>query len=891
MNSMDANLLERQRRLELDAYNGAQERLTKQLHRHPLVGHLAADIYQQWIAQLASAIKSEKVSVREGKAKLSKEAVFLLCLDHEEFAFITLHTIVKALADKADPGVTAVAKAIGQACYSQWRYDKKHDRAPNVYDLLLARNAADPSNARSRARKIAQRLEGDWSADQSDAYLGTKLIDLTIRNTSLIQIEKDASREKDGPKTVSVIVLTESAERWLDQRRSHYIELARPLYRPMIVPPIPWSGPTGGGYLTGGESDLPHSDLVKHYSDSARTSALRQADLGTVYEAVNALQETRWRINSRVYQVMLEAWDKGIPLPDLPAGRPSDGMVPSTGQMGEAIQPQANKKRLRLEKRKRIQELLKQRVRLDICADFSRETAFYFPYQLDFRGRATPMTAILHPQSDDLSRALLEFADGKPLGPEGADWLAIHLANCYGIDKVSFRHRREWIKENEEGICSFVKDPLKIDHPFWDTQVVEAPWRLLAACIEWVGYLTNGPTYESHLAITLDGRCNGLQHLSALGRDPRGGLYTNLIPRSDPQDLYQQVADIVVGKIKRDAADNSCADNETARRWDGEIKRSLVKPATMTFSYGVTFEGMREQLLELLEEDSSFRKVQERIDAETQKRLTPSAITLDVLDKPELPNSGERSHVDNPDEVPDYFDDDYRHNDSEEISDDKILLPAEKPSEEQQFFIGWKVRRETVSYMAGILHDSIKEVVIKAVEIRDWLTEVTKVIINNHEDSTGRGRICWDSPTGFPVVQVCWREKKNRIRTVCGYLTVYEIQEKEVPDLRKHCNSITANLVQSLDAAHMMLTIARLHRAGLRHFVEIHDSFGVHACDVDQLRTALREEFVTIYRKPVLDRFLDGWSKDVHLALLLPRPPSPGSLDINQVLQSDYFFA
>jgi DNA-directed RNA polymerase len=54
----------------------------------------------------------------------------------------------------------------------------------------------------------------------------------------------------------------------------------------------------------------------------------------------------------------------------------------------------------------------------------------------------------------------------------------------------------------------------------------------------------------------------------------------------------------------------------------------------------------------------------------------------------------------------------------------------------------------------------------------------------------------------------------------------------------------------------MMLTVNRLHREGVRHFAMVHDSFGVHAVDVDRLNQALREEFVRIYSEEVLPNFL-----------------------------------
>jgi len=44
---------------------------------------------------------------------------------------------------------------------------------------------------------------------------------------------------------------------------------------------------------------------------------------------------------------------------------------------------------------------------------------FYFPSNLDFRGRVYPIPPYLHHLGSDLSRGLLTFAEGKPLGERG----------------------------------------------------------------------------------------------------------------------------------------------------------------------------------------------------------------------------------------------------------------------------------------------------------------------------------------------------------------------------------------------------------------------------------------------------------------------------------------
>jgi DNA-directed RNA polymerase len=77
---------------------------------------------------------------------------------------------------------------------------------------------------------------------------------------------------------------------------------------------------------------------------------------------------------------------------------------------------------------------------------------------------------------------------------------------------------------------------------------------------------------------------------------------------------------------------------------------------------------------------------------------------------------------------------------------------------------------------------------------------------------------------------------------------------------------------------------------GIRHFAMVHDSYGVHACDVDLLNRVLREEFVRIYSEPVLQNFIDQLRK-AHPGIELPDPPKTGDLDIRQVLESPYFFA
>ena len=89
-----------------------------------------------------------------------------------------------------------------------------------------------------------------------------------------------------------------------------------------------------------------------------------------------------------------------------------------------------------------------------------------------------------------------------------------------------------------------------------------------------------------------------------------------------------------------------------------------------------------------------------------------------------------------------------------------------------------------------------------------------------------------------------------------------------------------------MDASHMAKVIAKWDG----DFGAVHDSYSVHACDVDELLTFIKEEFITMYS---YSNFFEVIEK-----MIVTNPdnfnyqqPKLGSLDIREVNKSDYFFA
>ena len=230
--------------------------------------------------------------------------------------------------------------------------------------------------------------------------------------------------------------------------------------------------------------------------------------------------------------------------------------------------------------------------RLSIANHFRNRT-FWFPHNLDFRGRTYPVPPHFNHLGADLARSLLLFAKGNPLGEKGLDWLKIHLINLVG--NMKSEPLRERLEYANSILHSEVLD--SADNP-WDGRRWwvnnENPWQVLACCKEIAKAIRSKDhrLYMSHFPVHQDGSCNGLQHYAALGRDPGGAMAVNLVPCDRPQDVYSRVVEIVEEMRRSDAEKGS----KIAAHLEGFIQRKVIKQTVMTTVYGVTRYGARQQI-------------------------------------------------------------------------------------------------------------------------------------------------------------------------------------------------------------------------------------------------------------------------------------------------------
>jgi len=194
----------------------------------------------------------------------------------------------------------------------------------------------------------------------------------------------------------------------------------------------------------------------------------------------------------------------------------------------------------------------------------------------------------------------------------------------------------------------------------------------------------------------------------------------------------------------------------------------------------------------------------------------------------------------------------------------------------------WKLAMYATPYM----WTAIGTVVVAAREGMTWLQKCSLMIAKTGTYSR------WMSPVDFPVYQHYSAYETVRVQTdLFGRVTLNLQGVPKGVSTYKARSGIAPNYVHSLDCSHMVLTILEAAGRGMQDLACIHDDFGTHAADTEELYDLIRITFVRMYCNK---DWLLTWKKEMerlHTGLELPEPPEAGTLDVMQVLDSKYFFA
>lgn len=619
--------------------------------------------------------------------------------------------------------------------------------------------------------------------------------------------------------------------------------------------------------------DEPRTRAVIKGKKGSDSHIIRHNKTSVWLNSINKLQQMPWMIDSRIL-IAIKAHDLSFPKTE-----------------DKELQQRYDSKR-------------REREALIKKAEEVEGKTFYQYISTDYRGRLYYEEPYLNFQGSDWARGMMKFAEGKELVGHALEWLAVHTANSYNqswtkdeipsyfeadyktyledqelesisLDKMTLTDRIIWVNENMTDLIYQTADNLIIHDG------AEKPVSFLACCLEWADYADQGENYVSHLPIPVDGSNNGWQHLGAISKDSQTGGLVGLTPVEIQADFYVQTAK----KLNEITTDERRQEILSAMPMK-HIRKGISKRGSMTRAYSAGAKKIAENMwLDCRTEgyDNTYGITEEdcfgfagdlvkAIEAvcpgplETMKYLQNLAQYEIGITTREL--NGEPAEKE-----------------FQAIRKELNTL-WDDYNEKQQYFPPRSKAREDWRANNKEWFDLLKE---KEYRLREELGKFDSVT------SYGNGNmlLTWIAPSGFPVEYEAYQVKPVKIKgTISGYTKHHKDgrvnhvgqEATDKPDINKFVCGVSPNFIHSLDASHMSLIINEW--SGF--FGAVHDSFSTHACDVEDLVANTKRHFVKMYD---CDNYFDRIRYQLTCNTDDVEQPDLGDLNINEVYDSDYFFA
>lgn len=533
-------------------------------------------------------------------------------------ATVLERAINETLATDHKASVSSCAYSIGNSLYYNaqteafLKQDEEGTQVNRIQDGLDKRTLGYQKTRHIKG--IMKKNKFEWVKYEKSAVvnLGLDILYILIQSTDLIKTSEANDRVK----------FLEPTQALLDTYRynADYISQFITDRTPTIIKPKKWDDLSHGGYY-GAMAKRLHFMRISHIVGKTKVvksyiKKIRDVDLSKIYKAVNAIQETPYRINKDMYEVIEAIINQGGGIAGIASMEPHE--PEPTRKFKETKQEYGKRfhEWLEIELSRRSKAIRALRL-FRYAKDFKGYDNIYFPCNIDFRGRIYPIPLFNH-QGDDFMKSLIMYSNPVPLmDSQDIELLYWQGANLWGNDKVSHNEQVEWVRAHHSNIVDSAKNPL--DYLWWSE--ADEPLQFLAWCMEYVKsleYYEEFKTYEGYscpLVIAYDGTCSGLQHYSAMLRDEVGGSAVNLVDHERPADIYQQVADKVLKIVEKDAMSGTLDEvqkeevgggqrvhfgtRSMAQAWLAHgVTRKVVKRNVMTLAYGSGQYGFQEQIYE-----------------------------------------------------------------------------------------------------------------------------------------------------------------------------------------------------------------------------------------------------------------------------------------------------
>jgi DNA-directed RNA polymerase len=189
---------------------------------------------------------------------------------------------------------------------------------------------------------------------------------------------------------------------------------------------------------------------------------------------------------------------------------------------------------------------------------------------------------------------------------------------------------------------------------------------------------------------------------------------------------------------------------------------------------------------------------------------------------------------------------------------------------------GIEIDKEDLTATVTAVRDAMEHVVPGPMSVMKWIeTEVSKAV------KRGATEIEWVTPSGFVVNQRIMKKEKKDIRLqLLGECRLKIATDNDEADINRHRAATAPNLIHSLDASLLHLSINRFDKP----IALIHDSVLTRAVDMDELSAIIRETYMHLFAE---HDYLNDFAQQIGAET---EPPIIGDLKPESVIDSTYFF-
>lgn len=624
--------------------------------------------------------------------------------------------------------------------------------------------------------------------DRLYAELGCKILDILMHSELLDQVLIKTA-DKEYPYHALKV---KDKNLMSDNSRLKVINL--PLKLPMVCPPKIYTSTSLGGYCLNDEKFADQMFIEK------KAYALKSELTGSkLYSLVNDISNTPFKINQPLLDYINTESDIHNLLIDINAKHKYEDLEKMTKYQKSSLASHKSK-------------VVLQETILGLAEFYSNFSKIYFPVRLDQRGRLYCSPSYLNYQSNELSKALILFAEPGIIRKENMSsmiYLNAYGVNCYcgSIKNTSLKSKSDWVDKNVDNIINYDNGIL--------LSKANDKLLFLAFCMEYKRFYDfytneNQMEFKTYLPIQLDATCNGFQDMAFL---------------SNENELFKEL-NLVSDSSKVKDKDNILP---------GDFYNFLLHKLTTYFKCkvdsGILYDDKAKVKNKSEKEKGSFERLQKFIWNRAQVKKSIMTIPYNSSSKSMKNYLASSLYLTNCNK------------------DDTLWYsPTEKDTKN---FINLKDLYLLISCLKYIIDNDFE----KIKKLRKYLRNVA-TLLNALELP-----ITWTLPTGLTIKQSYLKTDTTSITPFMSNKSklTLKVTLKGKYDKNKQVRSLMPNLIHSLDGTSLSLLYEQFKNTFHNkpsQLYSVHDCFGTTCDKVPLLKTILAVVYTDLYSSdPYLHKF------------------------------------